>query len=216
MIEYNEVTITRILNPTAIDLGEYVINLFMGCEFNCRYCYVRSNRVVSKKNKPWGSFVDVRVNAAELLEKELMKKSPHTVLMGSTTECFQPIEKKYKLTGRILEILNRSRIHYVILTRSPLITEYTSLLADGFCKKIYFTVNEYNGQVKQNLEPKSPAFSLRVEAVNRLLAKGIPVVPYFSPVLPWISKVDNVFHNFPLAQGVDFECLNFTMSHIME
>jgi DNA repair photolyase len=216
MIEYNEVNISRILNPTAINLGEYVINPFMGCEFNCLYCYVRSNRVVSKKEKPWGSYVDVRVNAACLLEKELVKKKPQSVLLGSTTECFQPAEKEYGLTGRSLEILNRHKVYYTILTRSPLISAYIDLLNSGYCKKIYFTVNEFGGHFKKKLEPKSPAFGLRRRAINRLLERGIQVVPYFSPVLPWISKIDSVFSQYPLAGQVEFECLNFTLAHIRE
>jgi DNA repair photolyase len=213
MIEINQVRITRILNPTAIDLGEYVINPFMGCEYNCVYCYVRTNRVVSKRNKPWGSFVDIRINAPALLEKELAKKKPKTVLLGSTTECFQPSEKKFGITRRILEILNQHGVYYVILTRSPFITEYLALLRAGYCKRIYFTVNEYGQDYKHRLEPKSPAFSLRDQAVNLLLSSGLAVVPYFSPVLPWISKVDDVFKKYPLATGLEFECLNFALGH---
>ncbi|MBI4650883.1 radical SAM protein, partial [Candidatus Desantisbacteria bacterium] len=71
MFEINEVEIQRILNPTSINLGEYVINPYMGCEYSCLYCYVKSNRIMSKKGKAWGTFLDVRINAPLLLEKEL-------------------------------------------------------------------------------------------------------------------------------------------------
>ncbi|MFH1697902.1 MAG: radical SAM protein [Candidatus Omnitrophota bacterium] len=216
MVEFNEVKISRILNPTAIDLGEYVINPFMGCEFSCLYCYVRSNRVVSRKNKPWGEYVDIRINAPELLEKELLLKKPQAVLLGSTTECFQPIEKKYRLTRRILEILNQHKIYYVILSRSPYIVDYIPVLKQGFCKKIYFSINNYAQEFKIRLEPKSPAFALRDEAVRELLKEGIPVVPYFSPMFPWVSDISGVFDKFPLAEGIEFECLNFRLNNIRE
>jgi len=216
MPQFNEVKISRILNPTAIDLGEFVINPFMGCEFACLYCYVRSNRVISRKKEPWGEFVDVRVNAPELLEKELLAKKPKTVLLGSTTECFQPAEGKYRLTQKILEILNRHKVRYNILTRSPLILEYLALLKEGFCEKIYFTVNNYKDDFKMQLEPKSPSFAQRNEAVLRLLEEGISVVPYFSPVLPWVSEVDGVFEDFVLSDAVEFECLNFRLQNIKD
>ncbi len=216
MVEFNEVKISRILNPTAIDLGEYVINPFMGCEFSCLYCYVRSNRVVSRKNKPWGEYVDIRINAPQLLDKELLSRKPKQVLLGSTTECFQPTERKYRLTQRILEILNQHKVYYVILSRSPYILDYIPLLKQGFCKKIYFSINNYNQDFKLVLEPKSPAFSLRDEAVMVLLKEGIPVVPYFSPILPWISDISEVFNKFPLAEGIEFECLNFRLINIRE
>ncbi|MFH1397893.1 MAG: radical SAM protein [Candidatus Omnitrophota bacterium] len=216
MVEINEVKISRILNPTAIDLGEYVINPFMGCEFSCLYCYVRSNRVVSRKNKPWGEYVDIRINAPQLLEKELLLRKPKQVLLGSTTECFQPMERKYRLAQRILEILNRHKVYYVILSRSPYILDYIQLLKQGFCRKIYFSINNYNQDFKLILEPKSPAFTLRDEAVTVLLKEGIPVVPYFSPILPWVSDISTVFNKFPLAENIEFECLNFRLNNIRE
>lgn len=216
MVEFNEVHITRILNPTSIDLGEYVINPFMGCEFSCLYCYVRSNRVISRKSKPWGEYVDIRINAPELLEKEIRLKKPKVVLLGSTTECFQPIERKYQLTKRVLEILNRCEVKYVILTRSPYILDYLALLKQGFCQKIYFTINQISSEFKLKLEPASPGFDLRDKAVNVLLDEGLQVIPYFSPLLPWISDINNVFLKFERAEAVEFECLNFRLQNINE
>ncbi|MBU1062350.1 MAG: hypothetical protein KJ952_06515, partial [Candidatus Omnitrophica bacterium] len=128
MPEFKTVKISRILNPTSIDLGEYVINPYMGCEFACLYCYVRFNKVISRKKDPWGTYVDIRVNAPKLLEKELLLKKPSSVLLGSTTECFQDIEKKYKITKQILEILNRYKVYFTILTRSTYLREYIGLL----------------------------------------------------------------------------------------
>jgi DNA repair photolyase len=214
--QINEVIIKRILNPTAIDLGEYVINPFMGCEFSCLYCYARSNRVISRKKEPWGEYVDVRINAPEALEKELLTKKPKVVLLGLTTECFQPVERKYEITKKVLEILNNHKVHYVILTRSPYIVNYISLLRQGFCRKIYFTINKFPQEFKQKLEPSSPSFDLRDQAVNELLEEGVSVVPYFSPVLPWISDFGDVFLKFNKAQSVEFECLNFRLNNIEE
>jgi DNA repair photolyase len=172
--------------------------------------------VVSRKNKRWGEYVDVRINAPELLEKEITVKNPKTVLLGSTTECFQPIEKKCRVTERILEILNKHKIHYVILTRSPHILDYIHLLKEGFCKEIYFTINKFNIEFKERLEPKSPPLNLRTEAVNLLLEEGLPVVPYFSPLLPWVSDIKDVFLRFAKAPAVEFECLNFRLNNINE
>ena len=216
MVEFNPVKIKRILNPTSIDLGEYVINPYLGCAHACLYCYVRSNRVISRKNKPWGEYVDIRVNAPELLERELALKKPKTVLLGSTTECFQPIETKYALISRILEILNRHKVYYVILTRSPLIVNYITLLKKGFCQKIYFTVNDMSPAFKNALEPRSPVFALRDQAVNKLLDAEIPVIPYFSPALPWISQPGEAFFRFPKAGQIEFECLNFNLLNISD
>jgi DNA repair photolyase len=160
--------------------------------------------------------VDIRVNAPELLEKEIILKKPKNVLLGSTTECFQPVERKYRLTKRILEILNKHKIYYCILTRSPYILDYIPLLKEGFCRKIYFTINKFKPEFKQRLEPKSPGLDLRDEAVNMLLSEGLPVIPYFSPLLPWVSDIKDVYLRFKEAKEVDFECLNFRLNNINE
>lgn len=214
MVEYREVKVTRILNPTSIDLGEFVINPYKGCELSCLYCYVRSNRVVAKEKRPWGSYVDVRINAPELLKKELLLKKPKCVLLGSTTECFQPVDERYQLTRKILEVLNEARVCYVILTRSPGICRYMPLLKSGFCKKIYFTINHMKPVLKNSLEPKSPEFEDRYNAIDELFEHGVPVVPYFSPLLPGISNYKGVFLRFPRTETIEFEGLNFNLSTI--
>ncbi|MBI4708100.1 MAG: radical SAM protein [Candidatus Omnitrophica bacterium] len=216
MPEFNEVKISRILNPTSIGLGDFVINPFMGCEFGCLYCYVRGNRVVSRKNKPWGEYVDIRVNAPELLENEIIKNKPKQVLLGSTTECFQPIERKYKITEKILDILNKHKVNFVILTRSPFILDYLPLLKAGFCRKVYFTLNNFGQKFKAVLEPKSPDFKLREQAINTLIGEGISVVPYFSPVLPFVSSLKDIFNKFEGAESIELECLNFNLPNIKE
>lgn len=216
MIEYKEVKISRILNPTSIDLGEYVINPFMGCEYSCLYCYVRSNKVTSKRLGKWGEYVDIRINAPLLLEKELISKKPKCVLLGSTTDCFQPVENKYKITARILEILNKHRVYYNILTRSPDIAEYMDLLKQGFCKKIYFTINNIAPELKNKLEPKSPGFESRFKAINKMLDENISVVPYFSPILPWLSDFKGIFTLFQKSDSVEFESLNMNLVNITD
>lgn len=214
MTVYNEVNIQRILNPTSIDLGEYVINPYMGCEYACLYCYVRFNKVISRKKEPWGTYVDVRMNAPYLLKKEIQRKKPHTVLLGSTTECFQPAEQSYGITAEILEILNKYKVYYVILTRSVHIAHYLPLLSGGFCKNIYFAFNNMTSSMKRRLEAKSAPFNERIKVINILLENGLPIVPYFSPVIPWISHITHSFEQFPLASSVSFEGLNFRLGNI--
>jgi len=212
----SEVTAQRVLNPTSIDLGEFVINPYKGCEFNCLYCYARFTKSVSNDPRNWGEYVDVRINSPELLEKELCKKKPARVLLGSTTECFQPAERHYRLTCRILEILNRNGIYYSILTRSPLIKEYTSLLAQGLCERIYFTVNNYSNDIKRLLEPLSPSVYQRVAVIRHLQDNSIPVTGYYSPVLPYVFNAREALSELKDIKNIEFEGLNFNLGNINE
>jgi DNA repair photolyase len=213
-MEINEIKITRILNPTSIDLGEFVINPYKGCSLGCLYCYVKFNKVVMKETREWGSYVDVRVNAPDQLQKELVKHKPKRVLMGSTTECFQPIERQYKITAQILELLNKNGVYYNILTRSPIILDYIPLLNQGYCEKIYFTVNNYDDSLKKVLEPGSDTFDKRIDTINKLLENKIPVIPYFSPILPFISNTDTIFDKITGTDTIEFEGLNFNLGNI--
>ena len=69
-------------------------------------------------------------------------------------------------------------------------------------------------EVKNKLEPKSPAFELRFKAINKMLDEGIGVVPYFSPILPWISDFKDIFARFPKSDSVEFEGLNTRLVNI--
>ncbi|MFH1847015.1 MAG: radical SAM protein [Candidatus Omnitrophota bacterium] len=213
-MEIQKKEIKRILNPTSIDLGDYVINPYKGCQYACLYCYVRFNKVTLKDKREWGSFVDVRINGPELLERELKQKKPQKVLLGSTTDCFQPCEQEYGLTRKILEILNKNKIYYTILTRSPEIIHSIPILKKGYCNNIYFTVNCFSADLKGLLEPKSPAFKSRVEAMRLLNENKIPVVPYISPVLPHITEFDHIFSWFPFLPEIESEGLNFNLGNI--
>jgi DNA repair photolyase len=213
-MEIREVGISRILNPTSIDLGEFVINPYKGCQYSCLYCYAQFNKSVLKDKRPWGSFVDARINACSLLEKELFIKKPKEVLLGSTTECFQPIETKYGISRKVLEILNKNGVYYSILTRSPLITENLDLLSEGFCKAIYFTINNYSQKIKDAIELKSPPFKQRIKAIEELKDAGINVIPSFSPILPFITEVEHVFEGLEKHNEFNFEGLNFNLGNI--
>jgi DNA repair photolyase len=212
-MEIREVNVKRILNPTAIDLGDYVINPYRGCALSCAYCYVRCNKVVRNDPRQWGTYVDVRINAPQLLAKELTRKKPGRVLLGSTTECFQPLEARYHLTREILEILTSHNIPYTILTRSPLILDYLPLLKRGPCASIYFTVNCYAERLKRILEPHSPSFRDRMEAVKRLAHERLPVVAYISPLLPYLSDIPTIFSRLDAAERIECEGLNFNLGN---
>ncbi|MFH1691448.1 MAG: radical SAM protein [Candidatus Omnitrophota bacterium] len=216
MIDYSEVDVERALNLTSIDLGEYVINPYKGCAYGCLYCYVRSNKTSLRSARLWGSYVEIRANIINLLEEELIAQKPTCVLLGSTTECFQPVEQKYGLTKRILEVLNKYKVSYVILTRSPLIQDCISLLQSGFCKKVYFSVNDFSPELKIALEPKSPSFESRFQAIKELSKHGIEVVPYVCPVLPAITDVARIFDLYSGMKVIDFEGLNFNLKNIQD
>ena len=121
-----EINAKTILTKSGIT--DYCINAYMGCSFGCSYCYAQ---LIIRKFHPgqvWGSYLDIKTNAPELLEKEIKKAKRGTVMLSSVTDPYQPMEKKYELTKKCLEILLQHDFPITILTRSPLVTRDIELL----------------------------------------------------------------------------------------
>jgi len=216
MIQIKEIFVKKILNPTQINLGEYVINPYRGCVYGCIYCYVKANKSIVLNKQRWGRFVEIRTNAVKLLREELKTKKPKRVLIGSTTDCFQPLEKKYRLMEKILTILNENAVFYNILTRSPLCLNYLDILKKGYCESIYFTINDYPIEYKRIIEPASPSFLLRFQTIKKISESGIKVIPYISPLLPWLTNLEKIFLMLEGFKYVSFEALNLFHPHIKD
>lgn len=186
-IKINEIKTDRVLSPTSINLADYVINPYRGCAFGCDYCYTMNNKNMLSRKQEWGKFVDVKVNAVEVLKRELdtVTEKPNRVLLGSITEICQPVEQKYQLIRRILEILNKERIPCIILTKSIYIKDYMDLLTYSSDNIIYVTYNNKN--IKELFELNTPSYKQRLEIMNLILDHHIKLTVYISPYFPYLS-----------------------------
>ena len=107
----------------------YTINAYVGCAHGCRYCYARFMKRFTCNKEAWGEFVDVKINAPELLKHEILKKtSSGRVWISGVCDPYQPVERKYKLTRQCLEILVRDDWPITIQTRSGLVSRDVELL----------------------------------------------------------------------------------------
>ena len=109
----------------------YVINPYTGCQHNCSYCYARFMRRFTGHKEPWGQFVDVKVNAPDLLNHEITRKKPDRVWVSGVCDPYQPVEAKYKLTRQCLEILAEHAWPVTVQTRSPLVLRDIDILQKG-------------------------------------------------------------------------------------
>jgi len=212
-----EIICERILTKSQIPLGDYVVNPYRGCVWGCRYCYVRKNKHVQKRAEAWGSFVDVKINAVEKLKEQLCRCTLRRVLLGSTTEVYQPCEKKYGLTREIIKTLNQNQIPVTIMTRSPDILRDLQILLDNPDPVIYFTVTPLPPKVRVLLEGSAPPNHERIRAIKELVKNNICVHVYLNPVIPYISNVEEMLGS--MAGGVqylDIESINPTMTMCSE
>ncbi|WP_409348156.1 SPL family radical SAM protein [Paenibacillus gyeongsangnamensis] len=184
---------SRLLNPASGYLTGYThtLNPYAGCAFACSYCYVREMPVAKFRKDAWGSWVDVKQNAAPLLAKELRRakrKGPVTVFMSSSTDPYQPAEYSTRLTRSLLEIMAESETmpdFLLVQTRSPLVTRDIDLLQRlGERVRVSMTVETDLEPVRKAFTPAAPPIPGRLQALRLLAQAGIPAQVAVSPVLP--------------------------------
>jgi len=209
-----EIQCEKALAPSRITLGEYVINPYRGCGYGCRYCYVQKNKGIQKRNELWGTFVDVKVNIGEVLNRELSSRRVSSVLIGSTTEVYQPCEEQYQLMRTLVKLLNAANVRCTILTKSPLIVRDIDLLRKNVSPVVYVTINDLPEAIQSVLEPDAPSLRERCDIIHALVNIGINTHVYVNPVLPLLTNPDALMNKFNgIATHLDFESINPTMTN---
>lgn len=114
-----EIFTKSILSKSQIQ--DYAINPYVGCSHACRYCYAAFMRRFTGHKEKWGEFVDIKVNAPDLLAREIKKKRLGRVWVSGVCDPYQSVEKRYKLTARYLKILLENQWPVTIQTKSSLV-----------------------------------------------------------------------------------------------
>ena len=122
-MDVKEINAKSVLTKSNLPESDYCINPYVGCLHGCKYCYARFMRRFTGHKEKWGEFLDVKINAPQVLEKELSRKKRKKgrVLLGRVTDAYQPVERKYKITRELLKILLRHQFPVSILTKSDLV-----------------------------------------------------------------------------------------------
>jgi len=191
----SEVECKSVLNKSA--LADYCINPYVGCQHACRYCYAESyTRRFTNHIEPWGNFVDIKINAPSILSRELKKKPKGTVYFSSLTDPYQPLEGKYKLTRRLLEILLQHQFPISIQTKSTLVLRDLDLIRRFHEREIGFTITTLNDDVRKAFEPASSSVEEKLQALKQLKDNNVKTFVFFGPILPYLSdhNLENYLH----------------------
>ncbi|GAA3404773.1 radical SAM protein [Paenibacillus hodogayensis] len=165
------------------------LNPYTGCSFGCSYCYVRQMPVAKFRKAEWGTWVDVKRQAAEVLRKELQKakaKGPVTIFMSSSTDPYQPVEHRERITRSLLETMADDPPDFLLVqTRSPLVCRDIDLFARLEGKvRISMTVETDLEDIRKAFSPKAPPIQARLNALRLLAEAGVPAQATIAPVLP--------------------------------
>jgi DNA repair photolyase len=173
------------------------INPYRGCEHGCIYCFARPTHAYLgfSPGLDFESRLFVKPNAPELLERELSAPGyvPRTIAIGTNTDPYQPIERRYQVMRRILEVLERAGHPVGIVTKSTLITRDIDILARMSKRnlaKVAISVTTLDAKLARTMEPRAPTPSRRLEALRQLVAAGIPTSALVAPIIPAINDAD--------------------------
>ena len=191
-VEHPRTIITRNNSP---DIGfDQSINAYRGCEHGCIYCFARPTHAYHDLSPglDFETRLFAKPDAADLLRAELSKKN-YTVMpiaLGTNTDPYQPIEKDWRITRSILELLAECRHPIFITTKSDRILRDIDLLAAMARDRLVsvaISVTTLDPAVARTLEPRAPHPLRRVDAIRRLAEAGVPVYASLSPIIPAIT-----------------------------
>jgi len=162
----------------------YVINPYVGCQHACSYCYARFMKRFSGHKEPWGDFVDVKINAADLLKAEIIKKKRGNIWISGVCDPYQPLGSKYTLTRKCLEILADHDWPVTIQTRSPLVLRDMDVIAKVPNIEVGFSITTADDDVRKLFEPYASQIEERIKALAELHGAGIRTYAMIAPILP--------------------------------
>ncbi len=173
------------------------LNPYRGCEHGCIYCFARPmhSYLGLSPELDFESRIYAKVNAGELLEKELAKPSykPEPIALGVNTDAYQPVERDWKLTRRVIEILHDCGHPFAAITKSSLIECDIDLLAPMAERGqviAAITVTTLDVDIARTLEPRAATPARRLRTIRTLVDAGIPVGVSIAPVIPFATEPD--------------------------
>ena len=187
--------ITRNESP---DIGfDRSINPYRGCEHGCVYCFARPTHAYLglSPGLDFESKLFVKPEAAELLEKELSAPGyePKVIAIGTNTDPYQPIERRYKVMRRILEVLDRANHPVGIVTKSALVLRDLDILArmaERKLAKVALSVTTLDAELARKMEPRAATPMRRLETLRRLAQVGVPTTVMVAPVIPALNDME--------------------------
>lgn len=199
MLKIREIKCKSAIGKCGFSDGGFCINPYVGCGHRCVYCYSRfMRRFTGHQDEEWGTFVDVKVNIAEVLEKQL--KSPkfknQPIYIGTVTDPYQPLERKYKITRKILKVLLNFPDKVSILTKSNLVLRDLDLSKQFKKLDVDVTITSLNEKWTKLTEPFSSNIKERLKYLETLYKEGIATCVLMGPYWPIFTKPEELFRTF--------------------
>jgi DNA repair photolyase len=190
-MQITEIKCKTALSKSNLPHLDYALNPYRGCEHGCIYCYAPA---VLREPRKWGSFVDTKINIAEVLSKETKKTKKGTVGIGTVTDAYQPLEKKYELTRKCLVELLKHDFPICIQTKSSLVLRDLGIIKQFSKKDIGVTVTTVDDEIRMKYEPHTSSVEEKFSVLKKFADEGIDTWMFIGPIMPHITDRDNSLH----------------------
>jgi DNA repair photolyase len=197
--EVQEVPARRIItrNESPDISFDRSINPYRGCEHGCIYCFARPTHAFLglSPGLDFETKLFAKTNAAQALERELAdpRYSVRTIAIGTNTDPYQPIERRYRIMRRILEVLSAANHPVGIVTKSALVLRDLDILkpmAERGLVKVALSVTTLDRKLARAMEPRASTPDKRLETLERLVAAGVPTSVMVAPVIPGLTDIE--------------------------
>ena len=173
------------------------LNPYRGCEHGCIYCFARPTHsyLGLSPGLDFESRIYAKINAPELLEREMSKKSyvPEPIALGVNTDAWQPVERDLRLTRRIIQVLHDRGQPFAAITKSSLIERDLDLLAPMAERgqvMAAITITTLDADIARTLEPRAATPARRLRTIRTLSEAGVPVGVSIAPIIPFVTEPD--------------------------
>ncbi len=212
-----EVLVKDFITKSNLPASDYVINPYIGCPHQCKYCYACFMKRFTNHKESWGSFIDIKRCDKPINKKKLQNK---LVFLSSVTDCYNPFEEKYKSTQKILKQLIDIDCELNISTKSNLILRDMDLLKQCKNLKVSISINTLDEQFKNDMD-NACSISERLRTLKVLHENGIYTILFMSPIFPGITNFQKIiektkdytdeywFENLNLRGSYKQELLNY-------
>ena len=215
-MKITEVMAKSVLTKSKLPASDYCINPFVGCGHGCKYCYATFIGRWKGHEEEWGTYVDVKVNSAGVLAGELAKEPKKgLVLLGSMTDAYQPLEKRFGLTRELLRLLAASDFPISILTKSDLVLRDLDILRQARTCEVGFSISYLDDHYRRALEPCASSIERRLAALEKCHAAGLVTYAFVGPIFPGVTDLSAILDrvrphvSFLMAEALNIRCGNW-------
>jgi len=182
-----EIKARSIITKSGLPGSDFTINPYVGCLHSCIYCYAKFMKKFTNHHEAWGKFLDIKVNAPELIPKKTDKYAGKSIVISSVTDPYQPAERKYKLMRRILVNLVPLKPDLCVITKSDLIIRDIDLLKEFENCTAGVSLSLLDEDIRRDVEPLASSAQKRINAVKELKKAGINTFIFISPIFPELT-----------------------------